>query len=126
MLVVKDIKENTHVYELERSTFPSSDGKNKVEMEAHVAKATMDLRTFLFERVYSDKTFRQEEERADRMLSALFDFYKKNPNKMPEFYVKRLEIDDIDTVLCDYISGMSDIFAVKTFTELFIPRNWKL
>ena len=33
---------------------------------------------------------------------------------------------DIDTVLCDYISSMSDMYAVKTFSEIFIPKNWKL
>lgn len=109
-----------------KSICVASEGKNKVEMESHVAKATMDLRTFLFDNVYSDKTFRQEEERADRMISTLFDYYKKHSEKLPEFYVKRLEIDEIDTVLCDYISGMSDMFAVKTFTELFVPKNWKL
>ena len=103
-----------------------SDGKNKVEMQPEVAEATMSLRKFMFESVYGDKTFREEETRADRMISALFDYYKKAPEKLPEFFIQRLEIDDIDTVLCDYISGMSDMFAVKTFTELFIPKNWKL
>jgi dGTPase len=108
------------------SIVKESEGKNKVEMEKHVADATMELRTFMFNNVYNDKTFREEETRADRMISALFDYYKKSPEKLPEFFIKRLEIDDIDTVLCDYISGMSDVFAVKTFTELFIPKNWKL
>ena len=103
-----------------------SDGKNKVEMERPVADATMELRTFLFERVYNDKTFRDEETRADRMLSALYEYYMKNQNKLPEFYLERLEIDDASTVLCDYISGMSDMYAVKTFNEIFVPKNWKL
>jgi len=103
-----------------------SDGKNKVEMESHIADATMELRKFMFENVYGDKTFREEETRADRMISALFDYYKKSPEKLPEFFRGRLEKDDIDTVLSDYISGMSDMYAVKTFTELFVPKNWKL
>ena len=37
-----------------------------------------------------------------------------------------VDLDGIDTVLCDYISGMSDIYAVKTFNEIFVPNNWKL
>ena len=56
----------------------------------------------------------------------LYTFYKNSPEKLPEFYIKRLEVDDKDTVLCDYISGMSDMYAVKTFSEHFIPKNWKL
>lgn len=103
-----------------------SDGKNKVEMQEEIAKATDQLRDYMFNNVYNDKTFRDEETRADRMLTALYEYYMKTPEKLPEFYVKRLDDDGIDTVLCDYLSGMSDIYAVKTFNELFVPKNWKL
>ena len=95
-------------------------------MEKHIEDATMELRSFMFERVYNDKTFRTEEERADRMITALYESYTKEPNALPDFYKDRLEFDSIDTVLSDYISGMSDMYAVKTFTEIFIPKNWKL
>lgn len=108
------------------SIYLYSDGKNRVEMQPEIHNATMELREFLFERVYNNKTFRDEEERAKRMITALYNYYKISPEKMPDFYVGRLEIDDKDTVLCDYISGMSDMYAVKTFSEHFIPRNWKL
>ena len=108
------------------SIYQYSDGQNRVEMEPEIAKATMELREFLFERVYKNKTFRDEEERAKRMITALYSYYKNSPEKLPEFYIKRLEVDDKDTVLCDYISGMSDMYAVKTFSEHFIPKNWKL
>lgn len=103
-----------------------SDGKNKVQMEEHINEATSELRDFMFSRVYNDRTFRIEEERADRMISALYEYYKKEKDKLPDFYKARLAFDDIDTVLSDYISGMSDVFAVKTFNEIFIPRKWKI
>ena len=67
-----------------------------------------------------------EEEKADRMISSLYDYYKKRPELLPEFYVKELDKYDIDTVLCDYLSGMSDSYAVKSFSELFIPDKWEL
>lgn len=107
------------------SIFRESDGKNKVEMEKHIAEATAGLRSFMFERVYNDKRIYVEEQRADRMISALYEYFKANVKEMPSFYVKLLDKYDIDTVLCDYISGMSDIFVVKTFTGLFVPNNWK-
>ena len=104
----------------------ASDGKNKVEMEKAYADATMELRTFLFDNVYGDVTFKREEERADRMIRALYEYYKENKDKLPDFYKDRLDIDPIDVVLSDYISGMSDMYVVKTFSEIFIPKNWKL
>ncbi len=103
----------------------ASDGKNTVEMEKPFADATMELRTFMFDNVYGDKTFKDEEMRADKMISALYEYYKTNVDKLPEFYRGRVSFDGIDTVLSDYISSMSDIYAIKVFTEIFIPKKWK-
>jgi dGTPase len=108
------------------SIFKQSDGENKVEMQPEIAEATNELREFMFARVYNAKIFREEETRADRMLTALYEYYMKSPELLPPFFKDRLEQDDIDVVLCDYISGMSDMFAVKTFNGLFVPKNWKL
>lgn len=108
------------------SIFRESDGKNKVAMEDEVLKATMKLRAFLFERVYNDNAFKKEEIKADRMISALYSYFKENPKLMPEFNYKQLETTDIDTVLCDYLSSMSDGYVVNLFTGLFIPDKWKL
>ena len=108
------------------SIYRASDGQNKVEMCPEEAEATAILRAFLFENVYGAKTFRDEEERADRMISALYEYYRQKPDNLPGFYREELNDNDIDTVLCDYISGMSDMYAVKTFTDIFVPNNWKL
>lgn len=109
-----------------RSIYVESDGKDKVEMEPHVAAATKELRDFMFDRVYTVDALKKEEERADRMISTLYEYYKKHESELPEFYIKERIHCDLDTVLCDYISGMSDGFAVKTFKDIFIPKNWKL
>ena len=95
-------------------------------MQKGVDEATMALRAFLFERVYKHKTFQYEEERAKRMLTALYEYFMATPEKLPEFYIKRLDIDDKHTVISDYISGMSDMYAVNTFSQIFIPKTWKL
>ncbi len=113
---------NTMIY----SIYKESDGKNFVRMDEEVGSATAELRAFMFERVYNQKTFIDEEERADKMITGLYEYYSKNPESLPEFYKNRVEQDGKDRVLSDYISGMSDIYAVKTFTEIFVPKKWKL
>lgn len=109
-----------------KSIYATSEGENFVKMADDVSEMVMELRTFMFERVYTAKTFREEEERAKKMISALYEYYYSDWARLPEFFKDRLEKDDIHTVLCDYISGMSDIYAVKTFNEIFVPKNWKL
>ena len=106
--------------------FRESDGKNFVKMSAEEEAATESLRDFLFDRVYNDKTFKDQEQKAERMLGALYAYYYDNVDALPEFYVKELEREKKDTVLCDYISGMSDGYAVRTFTGLFVPDKWEI
>ena len=106
--------------------YRESDGKDFVKMAEEEEKETDALRAFLFDRVYNDITFKRQEEKAERMLGAMYDYFYRNKDKLPEFYLKELINTDIDTVLCDYLSGMSDGYAVKTFSELFIPDKWEI
>lgn len=108
------------------SILKNCDGKNRVEMEKDVAEATMTLRKFLFDNVYNDDRIMSEERRADKMLTALYEYYQKTPEALPEFHKNRLEEEEEATVLCDYISSMSDGYVVRKFKEIFIPKNWKL
>lgn len=108
------------------SIFKESEGQNKVAMQPHIAEATAKLRAFLFERVYGAETFRKEERKAERMITALYEYYKSNPCELPDFYRDEIKDYGADAAICDYISGMSDNFVVKEFTKLFIPDKWDL
>jgi dGTPase len=66
------------------------------------------LRTFMFERVYLAPAAQSEHPRIERMLRALFEHFAD---------------DDPDWV-ADYISGMTDRYAIKTFSELSLPRGF--
>ena len=103
-----------------------SDGKNVVEMEPEIFEATRLLREFLFEVVYSSKQARGEEVKAERMLSALYEYYTKYPEQMSEYNGEQIEKWGVETVVCDYLSGMTDRYAVSTFNSIFIPKNWKI
>ena len=107
------------------SIYLESENKNKVKMQEEIEKETLKLREFLFDNVYSDKAFKKEEEKADRMISALYSYYKSNLKLLPEFYYKELNEVDEDTAICDYLSSMSDGYVVNLFTELFVPDKWK-
>ncbi len=84
----------------------------------------MDLREFLFERVYRNPEAKGEEGRAMDMLKRLYEYFVQNPEAMPAEY----NIDESDTVerrVCDYICGMTDRYAINTFERIFVPKVWK-
>lgn len=108
------------------SIYRESNGKNQVKMEEDIFMQTKVLRDFMFERVYLNSTAKEEEIKADRMITSLFDFYKNNKDKLPDFYKGLLEKYSLDRVVCDFVSGMSDRYATYIFESLFIPRSWGL
>ncbi len=91
-----------------------------------VDKALKDLRSFMFERVYRNPVAKGEESKAKAMLQQLFEYYVKHPEALPEDFQPQLSFDGMERIVCDYIAGMTDNYAVDKYTELFIPMGWNV
>ena len=105
--------------------YNQSKGKNVVRMSDEVAKATAKLRAFMFERVY-ELANKSIQDRAERLLTQLFEYFMKNANELPAPYDKLLDEYPKDRVVCDYISGMTDKYAIGAFERLFVPSTFSL
>lgn len=90
-----------------------------------VGRAMNDLRSFLFEAVYRNPIAKGEEAKAKVMLRELFAYFVKYPEKMPELYLKNTEREPIERCVCDYISSMTDRYAIDIFKSIFIPSVWQ-
>lgn len=108
------------------SIYENSVGKSEVKLGDAEAEALEDLRSFMFERVYITDLSMKEEERAKRMLSAMFDYFRKDKDKLPAFYLGLCEKYPLEQVICDYLSSMTDKYAVAVFNSIFIPKSWAL
>ncbi len=87
-----------------------------------LVEAAMDgLREFMFERVYQDSWRAAEENKCDHVLKALFAYYMQHPGEMPEEYLLIGYQEGTERSVCDYISCMTDRYAVRTFQNVFIP-----
>ena len=102
-----------------------SEGKPYIAMEPEISAATDSLRSFLFERVYLNPLAKSEESKAQDMLMFLFEHYVKHPEKLPDVYRRRCGIDSVERCACDFISGMTDRYAIEVYTDLCIPKVWK-
>ena len=92
--------------------------------EEQVLESMMELREFLFEAVYTNPLAKSEEVKADSMLETLYKYFVAHPEELPAMY-KKIDADSTERRVADYISGMTDRYAVNTFTRLFIPKEWK-
>jgi dGTPase len=106
------------------SVYMFSSGKNNVGMEPEIEKASEELRQFMFEKVYFTKYARSEEAKAERMLEALFTYFVNNCNELPQTFKTLLDKFDKEQVVCDYLSSMTDRYAIYKFNEIFVPKGW--
>ena len=105
--------------------YENSLGKPHVRMSDEVMAATNELRSFMFKRVYA-LTNIAIQERAERMLEMMFDYFKAHVDKLPKAYLTLLERDGKERAVCDYLSGMTDRYAITVFESIFIPSTFSL
>ena len=95
-------------------------------MQPEIAQAMDRLRTFMFARVYTNPVAKGEEAKAKDMLCRLFEYYMRRPEKLPADFLPQLDFDGMERIVCDYIAGMTDRYAVYKYSELFIPTTWQV
>jgi dGTPase len=107
------------------SLIDASYDKPYIIMPDDVKKATDDLRHFLFEHVYLNPLAKGEEIKAKELLFKLFEYYVKNPDKMPEMYRRNIESESVERCVCDFVSGMTDRYAIEMYNDIFVPKVWR-
>lgn len=95
-------------------------------MSAPVFEQYENLHRFMYSTVYVDKTAKREEQKVEKVIAELYARYKQHPGLMPAQYQAIAKHEDVDRAVTDYISGMSDEFAIRTFENLFVPKSWNV
>ncbi len=107
------------------SVIDGSQRKNDILMTPEIGKATEALRAFLFEHVYYNPKAKHEDEKAKALLESLFHYFVSHPDKMPAFYRRLMEEEPVERCVCDFVSGMTDRYAIDLYKDLFIPHVWE-
>lgn len=100
-------------------------GTAEIGMDSEAQIAHDILHRFMYAEVYHNPTAKNEEKKATVLLETLYGHFRKHPEQMPELYRTIAGQSDLDRGVCDYISGMSDGYAVDLYSSLFIPKFWK-
>ena len=98
-------------------------GQPEVKMSASVQNATLQLREFLFERVYLIPEAQQEKVKICRLISSLFEYYYGKPECLPIRWSGKSQ-SDLKRHIADYIAGMTDRYVLNEYEELFLPKAW--
>lgn len=100
--------------------------KPVIQMSEKIETAMLDLRNFMFKTVYERPSVRTETGKAKYIVTSLVEYYLKNPDRLSENYLNNLKEWPLETVIVDYISGMTDEYAIEKFGEIFIPKKYTI
>ena len=94
----------------------------EVRLSDDVFRALDAMRDFMFERVYLRDEARSEQDKAISLVRTLFAHYLDHPEEVPQEYHRAP--GDLPTRVADYIAGMTDRYALRTYEQLFLPQGW--
>lgn len=99
--------------------------KRRSACPSRCSRRTMSFAILCLRRFIAPKQ-RTKNRRSCYILEGLYRYYEKNPDSLPEEYRIIADEEGKERAVCDYISGMSDRFAVRSFEELFVPKSWSV
>lgn len=104
----------------------NSQNGDHLAMSPLMQSAMDGLRDFMFERVYRDEWRAAEERRCEHVIRQLFEYYAGHPGEMPEEFVLIGYREGTARAVCDFLSCMTDRYAIRTFEKLFVPAGFAL
>jgi dGTPase len=97
-------------------------GLERIAMSDEIMKAVVELRDFLYERVYFNPAAREELRKTEKIIRDLFSYVAAHP----EGYIKDYPAgDSLEKRVGDFIAGMTDRYALTLYEEIFFPRSWR-
>jgi dGTPase len=97
-------------------------GMTEIRMSERVLKATVGLRSFLFDAVYENEIATAEFGKAAGILGGLWQKLHERPAEFLD--AKTVEHEGLDAAARDFLAGMTDRYAVNLYEQLFVPKPW--
>ncbi|MBR3145211.1 MAG: deoxyguanosinetriphosphate triphosphohydrolase [Clostridia bacterium] len=110
--LVKSVVKNSH--------------NGEILMDDETKKYYDKLHKFLFDAVYYNPVAKSEEAKVFGIVEGLYNYYIKHTDKLSTEYTKVLEVEGADRAVVDYISGMTDSFAISEYENFYIPKSWNI
>lgn len=101
-------------------------GSGVMGFSPEMQEAFDQFHDFMYEAVYLNPKAKGEESKVEGIIGGIWDYYIKHPDKLPEDYRAICEEEGLPRAVCDYISGMTDGYAMEVYGKIFIPAAWSV
>lgn len=97
----------------------NSKNKPDIIQSPKIKESMTELRQYLFEHFYYREEIMVKMRRGENIVKVLYNYYMEKPNEMVDFSYNKGEEKERNVL--DYVSGMTDKYAIQRFKELFLP-----
>jgi dGTPase len=98
-----------------------------IEMSEPVHGALLALRDFLYERVYESQPVHSEFEKAEKILTELYQYLLADEARFArDYWPRKREGEPLQRAVVDFICGMTDRYAIELYEKIFVPQAWPL
>ena len=122
--LIKNTQENLKKFKILSANDIVSLDKSVVCFSDSMKKNEIELKRFLKEKMYMHPKIRTMTLKAKRIISDLFDLFISESDLLPEKWKKFNNKEQRYFVVCDYISGMTDKYAINTHKKFFDLYNF--
>lgn len=96
-------------------------GDRIVAFSSETARNNQQLKDFLMENLYNHYKVKRMSSKTKMVVAKLFEAYHENPMLLPKKYREKMESNYRERIICDYIAGMTDRYALDEYRKLFDP-----
>ena len=101
-------------------------GDGELRMSPDMREAVDVFTTFMYESVYYNPIAKGEERKVQNILGSIWEYYVNHIAELPAVYQSIADDEGPQRAVCDYVSGMTDSYALEVYSELFIPAAWTI
>jgi dGTPase len=85
---------------------------------SEVEAQRLEEKRYLYETLYTCESLEREHEKAEEVVTALFDFWIGDPEELPAGHFQDIEAEGLARVVADYIAGMTDSFILEQYAQV--------
>jgi len=99
-------------------------GNEEIGMLPDVKEQFELLHQFMYDALYYNPVAKSEEGKVEELVRRLYEHFSSHPDQLPAEFHRVYETDGACRAACDYVSGMSDNYALAVYHDIYIPKGW--
>ncbi|RZU39085.1 dGTP triphosphohydrolase [Edaphobacter modestus] len=92
--------------------------KRLAVFSAQAESERLEEKRYLYDTLYTCDSLEREHDKAEQVVTALFEFWMRDPEELPRGHFHDIETEGLARVVADYIAGMTDSFILEQYAQV--------